>query len=62
MSHLFHEIDCSISTEMVIYDLIASFSFKESDKLIKWDMGSIASPHVESEKSHLLPLLVTPLI
>ena len=57
-----HEIDYSISTEVVICDLVASFSFKESDKLIKWDMGSIASPRVGSEKAHTLPLLVTPLI
>jgi len=56
-----HEIIYSIFTEVVICTLIPSFSFKESNKPIKWDMGSIASPRVESEKAHTLPLLVTPL-
>ncbi|KAL9709436.1 hypothetical protein Ac2012v2_007171 [Leucoagaricus gongylophorus] len=51
-----------LEMKVVICDLVASFSFKESDKLIKWDMGSIASPRVGSEKAHTLPLLVTPLI
>jgi len=56
-----HEIICLVFTEVVICTLISSFSFKESNKPIKWDMGTIVSPRVESEKDHTLPLIVTSL-
>ena len=58
MLPLLYEIDYSISTEVVICDLVASFSFKKSDKLIKWDMGSIASSCIGSEKAYTLLLLL----
>jgi len=61
MSLSLHEIIYSIFTEVVICTLISSFSFKESNKPIKWDMGTITSPRVESEKDHTLPLIVTSL-